>query len=137
MSSGFRVRLGAEVLQALGGRREHGDDLVAPAVEVVSEGEAVVAGELDADEHLARCHAGEELFEVRVGGVEAGAVDLHAEGLRADVTRTPGDELVEGLAGVDADVDGEAGGVALLLLFGHGAPSSGGSAGRHARRDAR
>lgn len=55
-----------------------------------------------------------------MGGVEACAVDGDLERLRANLAGAAGHELVEGLAGVDAGVDGEAGGVEFLLLLGHG-----------------
>lgn len=115
---GLPGAVGPDVLEALGGRGEDGDDPVAAAGEVVGEGEAVVAGELVAHEGALGRHLGEELLEVGVGGVEARAVYRDLERLGADVAGAAGDELV-GLAGVDADVGGEAGGLALLLFFGH------------------
>ena len=109
-----------QLLGPIGVGREHIDHGVAPVGEEAGEGEAVVAGELEAHQHLAREQLGKQRAEVGVGGLEAGPAHQHLEGLGAAAVGALGHEHVELLGGVDADVDGELPGVGVLLIGGHG-----------------
>jgi hypothetical protein len=99
--------------------REDRDDGIAASVEIRSKGLAVVAGELEPDQHLVSRDVGEQCREMSVSGVEPGATDRDGERLRPPAIGTTGDELVEGLPGIDADMDGETARVGGLLIWGH------------------
>jgi hypothetical protein len=57
---------------------------------------------------------------VSISGIEAGASDGDRQRLGATAVGSAGDELMEGLAAVDANVDEEAARVADLVIRGHG-----------------
>jgi hypothetical protein len=100
--------------------RQHRDERVALRRQEVGEGEPMMAGELQADEHPGRRDAREQTSKLRVGRLEAWAGHQHFDGLTAEAVRPAGHEHVEPLAGIDAHVHRKRAGVGELLIGGHG-----------------
>ena len=133
----LRVRLERAVvldlLGPLGDGREDVHNRVAAARKIVREGEPVVPGELEPDEHPVARHVGEERRQMRVGVVEPHARDHDLVWLRPPTVRPSRHQDVELLRRVDTHVDGETAGVEVLLVGCHrAAPRPGVSTARRA-----
>src|SRR5690606_14893809 len=103
-----------DLLPALRMDREHACDEEPPGSQVVCEGEAIAAGELDAHEHGVRAGTGNGRQDRAYGSVEAFPVGGKCDRLGIGAAVRPDDERVGILACIDTD-DGQ--GVCYELAF--------------------
>jgi hypothetical protein len=96
--------------------RQDIDHDVAALGQEVREGKAVVPGELEAHEHLLRRDPRVRIAQMGGGRFEPRAAHEHCVRFRPLAIGPANDELVEGLAGVHADVDAEGRGVGALQI---------------------